>query len=102
VNSAFDSHPYIIQTPSNAHFLFKHWDDECVVYNNLSGETHLLERISAELLYSITDEPKQYQTLLHSLETTFNESSLKDLTNYLDQILEHFQALCLIEIKTNP
>lgn len=102
MNSASDSHPYIIQTPSNARFLFKHWDDECVVYNNLSGETHLLEQNSAELLSSITEEPRQYQTLLHSLETTFNESSPKDLTNYLDQVLEHFQALGLIEIKTNP
>jgi PqqD family protein of HPr-rel-A system len=100
VNSVYSHHQYTIQTPDNAHFLFKHWDDECVVYNNLSGETHLLEQHSARLLSSISEEPKQYQALLHSLKTTFSETPSEEITDYLNQALDHFQKLVLIEIKT--
>ena len=33
------------------------WDDEFVVYNNLSGETHLLDGGAMQLLRAVADAP---------------------------------------------
>jgi len=88
-----------INVPVNANLLFKYWDEECVVYNNLSGETHLLEHYAAELLSSINEQPKTYQTLLKKLTTDFDGSPQAEIAGHLENILTHFQELNLIEIK---
>lgn len=33
------------------------WDDECVVYNNLSGNTHLLEASAMQVLLALQPAP---------------------------------------------
>lgn len=93
-NAPFSQH--IIKTPSNSCFLFQHWDGESVVYNNLSGETHLLEQNSAELLASIQEHPLNYNDLLKQLTTTFSNTSNEKIANYLDSTLKHFQEHGLI------
>lgn len=95
--SVFDQ--TIINVPVNANFLFKYWDEECVLYNNLSGETHLLEHYSAELLSSINEQPKTYQTLLKKLTTDFDDFPQAEIADHLENILTHFQKLNLIEMK---
>lgn len=95
--SVFDQ--TIVNVPVNANFLFKYWDEECVLYNNLSGETHLLEHYGAELLASINEQPKTYQTLLKKLTTDFDGSPQAEIADHLENILTHFQELNLIEMK---
>jgi len=99
VNNAPVFDQTIINVPANANFLFKYWDEECVLYNNLSGETHLLERYSAKLLSSINEQPKTYQILLKKLTTDFSDSPQAEISGHLENILTHFQELNLIEMK---
>jgi PqqD family protein of HPr-rel-A system len=98
VNNAFTKTQHSIKVPDNAHFLFKYWDGECVVYNNLSGETHLIEENSALLLSLINESPKSYTALLDTLTSNDGDTSQQDINNYLTETLAHFQALNLIEI----
>jgi PqqD family protein of HPr-rel-A system len=88
-----------IKTPTRACFLFQHWDGESVVYNNMSGETHLLEQNSAELLSSIQEQPLSYQSLFNMLITTSSERSHEEIENYLNNVLIHFQELNLIDVE---
>lgn len=58
--------------------LFKYWDDQCVVYNTLSADTHLLYSSTARLL-----------ELIIALE---NDVSLLNAIR-MDKSLEHYHAL---------
>lgn len=88
-----------INVPVNANFLFKYWDEECVVYNNLSGETHLLELHGAKLLSSINEQPKTYQVLLNKLAADFDGLPQAEIADYLENTLSHFQKTNLIKIQ---
>ena len=98
--SAFDR--CTIKTPARACFLFQHWDGESVVYNNMSGETHLLEQNSAELLSSIQEQPLSYQSLLNRLTAASSDISCEEIANYLDNTLAHFQELNLVDLESEP
>ncbi len=89
----------IIKAPTNSCFLFQHWDNESVVYNNVSGETHLLERNSAELLSSIQKQSLSYNSLLNILTEMSNNLPHEELANYLDNTLTHFQELSLVDVQ---
>lgn len=96
--SVFDQ--CIIKTPARACFLFQHWDGESVVYNNMSGETHLLEQNSAELLLSIQEQPLSYSSLLNRLTTDSSDTSREEIANHLDNTLTHFQKLNLVDLES--
>lgn len=74
------------------------WDDEFVVYNNLSGDTHLLGSAAAQILLKLQHAPSDAihlaQSLTSSLEVeVMDESLAPQLTN----ILADLNALALIE-----
>lgn len=78
---------------STSEFIFSYWDNECAVYDELSGNSHLLTADSAEILglmqkkvpesqlldkvlslNDITDE--QSIEMIKQLRIAFNESGL--------------------------
>jgi len=93
--SDFSNH--LFSAPDNAHFLFKNWGEEYVVYNNLSGETHLLQQESGELLSFIHKRPMHYQDLLSKLSSSFEVITPEDAENYLGHSLKLFHELSLIK-----
>ena len=70
-----------------------------MLYNNLSGETHLLEKTCADLISTIHQKPTDYQSLLDMLITTYKETTTDEAIGYLDQTLAHLQELELLELE---
>lgn len=70
--------------------LFRFWGEECVVYDRLSGDTHLLPALHAELLELITqglrgseliDRIKTEYHLSHAEAVGFSNTLSRDYKN---------------------
>ena len=87
------------QVQDNATFSFYAWGDECVVYNELSGHTHLLDHLAAEVLYSIKNRPASTEKLASQLHEKLDLSQTSDhsLNVYLKKILPELQRAELLE-----
>jgi len=73
--------------------LWKSWDGEFVVYNSGSGDTHLLDPLTAEVLKNIQQGPIAPAELAAKLFVSDNES----LDAYLSAVLRKLEELELIE-----
>lgn len=67
------------------------WEDEFVVYNDLSGDTHLLGADAMDLLRLLKGAPRQEQDLhdalfLRSAEAASDNRALRDLLLQLSAI----------------
>lgn len=75
---------------------FQSWDEEVVVYNDLSGDTHLLGPVAAQILVELNTAPADKERLLSSLFMSCM-SEVDGLEQELDIILQNLHALALIE-----
>lgn len=62
------------------------WDEECALYNDLSGDTHLIERPTLELLLDLAAQPQSVAQLLdagygepHDIESALRQLQLLHL-----------------------
>lgn len=70
---------------------FRHWDDEVVVYNSLSGDTHLLDEAAARLLLKLQPMPADVEGLAAAL-------AIPDVpASRVEEILLQLDALALVE-----
>jgi PqqD family protein of HPr-rel-A system len=77
---------------------FCSWGDELIVYNNLSGDTHLLGLVAAQILLRLQHAPSDFISLVESLTSLLpTEVMGEPLEPQLVNILEDLNALALIE-----
>lgn len=74
----------------------RQWDGECVLYNDLSGDTHLLGEAAVELLLALRREPATRDALAAVLEAEFDIDPA-DLGAETDQLLQHLERLHLVD-----
>lgn len=67
------------------------WDDEYVLYNDLSGDTHLFGADAMQLLLHLRAGPADEETLARALEV------LPDERDAMAVMLAELRALSLIE-----
>jgi PqqD family protein of HPr-rel-A system len=82
---------------SNVALHFRAWDDEIVVYNSLSGDTHLIDSATAQLLHLLQTAPADAATLAKALAPYFEVTQSADLPIRIEQLLTNLDALALIE-----
>lgn len=75
------------------------WDDDYVIYNQLSGDTHLLDGISGELICALSEEAMSRTELLKKLNELLEVPSELEMENYLDDFIARFQKLGLLDIE---
>lgn len=70
---------------------YRQWDGECVLYNDLSGDTHLLGDGAIELLLALRRGPATRAALAAVLQAEFDidPAALDDETETLLQDLKH-------------
>jgi len=74
------------------------WDDEFVVYNNLSGDTHLLGSAAAQILLKLQQAPSDAMTLAESLASSLRVEMMDEaLAPHIAGLLADLNALALIE-----
>jgi len=77
---------------------FRHWDaEEVVVYNSLSGDTHLLDSSTAEILLMLRHEVLDVLSLARLLASTWQCEPTTDFLDELEMTLSDMHALSLVE-----
>jgi len=82
-------------TPGQA-LACREWDGEAVLYNDLSGSTHLLDGAALDVLYALRDEPADAAQLAIRLADRFDAGG-DDLVAALADMLSALAGLDLIE-----
>lgn len=76
---------------------FRSWDDEFVVYNSRSGDTHLLGSVAAQILLKLQQAPSNSATLAESLAPLLHADRDDDVVAQIEHILADLDTLALIE-----
>jgi len=82
--------------PAGAELLWQTWDSETIVYNSLSGQTHLLDALSAATLKEIERDPGTIAELTRRLAERF-QIGTGDLPQRLAVVCAQFDELGLAE-----
>jgi len=73
------------------------WDNEFVVYNSGSGDTHLLDPVAAEALQSLEQESADLSELAGKIAASLKIEPDSEFSAYLEQLLSNLYKLGLIE-----
>ena len=76
---------------------FHSWDNEYVVYNSLSGDTHLLNLTASQVLLKLQQSPADAITLAKLVAPTDQSKSQAELELQIEHLLAELNALNLIE-----
>lgn len=79
--------------PSDIALASRCWDGNCVVYHELSGDTHLLSSVDWEVLSAMDGRPVTLADLFTKVRQSLGERD----ELYLSQLLEAFVDTGLIE-----
>ncbi len=82
--------------PVGAELRWQTWDDEVIVFNTASGQTHLLDALSAATLREIESRPGGINQLADRLAERF-ELDGADLSQRLTEVCARFDELGLVE-----
>jgi len=75
----------------------RRWEDEFVVYNRLSGDTHLLSSSAAQILLQLQESPASQTELAEILIRTHDAEHQDDFMSQMEIILADLDKQQLIE-----
>lgn len=87
--------PWRVISDSALHFRF--WNEECIVYNSLSGDTHLLDLAATQILLHLQQAPSDAITLAGSLAPLLQTEMDGDFSLQVERLLADLDTLGLIE-----
>ena len=76
--------------------VFREWDGEAVLYNDLSGNTHLLDGAAIDVLQALRLRPSDAATLAAGLSRHF-EAGADELSLMIEDLLAGLATLDLVE-----
>jgi len=75
---------------------FREWDGEAVLYNDLSGNTHLLDGAAIEVLLALRQRPADAAALAAGLAGRF-DAGADELSAMIEDMLAGLAGLDLVE-----
>lgn len=81
----------------SASLSWKSFDDEFIVFNATSGDTHLLNRVSAEALRCLEDSPATATQLARRVIERLGLPESHDTERQIAELLFRFDDLGLVE-----
>lgn len=78
-------------------FVVRKWDDELVVYDCATGDTHLLDAIASQLFACLQRTPSTNETLIQLISSCFVVDSTDEVAFEVVRILDNLKDLGLIE-----
>ena len=75
--------------------IWRRWGDEYVVYNPLSGDSHLLDFVSAQGLLHLAEHEISAEELVGELSSALGIDADDDLVRYVGRITTEFAELGL-------
>ncbi|MDD5579525.1 MAG: HPr-rel-A system PqqD family peptide chaperone [Methylobacter sp.] len=91
----------VIGLPKAAVIRCRFWDDECVIYNQFTGETHLVEGMGAEIFKLISEKSATRTQLLQTIHSVFELETGFDIEDFLDNLILQYQKLGLLDVMEN-
>jgi PqqD family protein of HPr-rel-A system len=73
------------------------WGDECVLYHEGSGDTHLLEPFVMEVLQALHRAPATVSTIVEVLAREGGEETRHQMSNHIDSLFSTLHRLGVIE-----
>lgn len=73
------------------------WEDESVVFNDLSGDTHLLGASALHLLHTLRAGAADLPALTATLQAEFDIDPDDDPATLVAELLDELRALALID-----
>lgn len=73
------------------------WNGECVVFNGLSGDTHLLSEFAGQILLQLQQVPCDATSLYALFPAIPQDDAEQELELQIDDILADLDSLSLIE-----
>ena len=77
--------------------LHRRFSDHCVIYHSGSGDTHLVDGVSFNVLDILNEGVYTFEGLLKKLMAEFDVDSNSQLREYLTSLLYEFQKLAIVE-----
>jgi PqqD family protein of HPr-rel-A system len=84
-----------VVTPEALHW--KMWDDECVVFNATTGQTHILDPVLALLIRQIDEGCNNTDELLNRTTKLLGVDLTEEIRETLGQMLHQLAEFSLIE-----
>jgi PqqD family protein of HPr-rel-A system len=84
----------------NATLHWQTWDDDCIVFNSASGQTHLLDPLPALLLRQVDEGCSDRELLLNGTAKLLDVELTAEIRGLLDQALKQLDDAGLIEPTT--
>jgi PqqD family protein of HPr-rel-A system len=91
----------VISLPEGGLVCGRFWEDESVVYNQLSGETHLIVGIGAQVFKFVSEKAITRNVLLQNLQRVFELETDFDMEELLDNLILQYQKLGLLAVTEN-
>jgi PqqD family protein of HPr-rel-A system len=77
---------------------YRCWDGECVLYNDLSGDTHLLDELALALLAQLQATPRSAEQLAAAFDLDSDPAAEdEDGAAFLTTLLDDLAALQLVD-----
>jgi len=89
------------RVPLRNMFSWRVWDDEFLVYNTASGQTHHLNFLAGEALRSLEAEPASASELVCRLADQFEIAQDSPPLQTIDRLIREFDELGLIAPSTS-
>jgi len=91
----------LIALPTAAIIHCRFWDDECVIYNQLTGDVHLIDGMGVEIFRVLSTKAATLIQLLQNINSVFEWDIDFDAESYLDNLIMEYQKLGLVEVTEN-
>lgn len=76
---------------------FRAWDDEVVIYDALSGDTHIIDPTAAQILQALQHSPSDVPSLAKLLAVQLQCEPGDELNQDIESVLSDMAALSLVE-----
>lgn len=87
----------LVQRRATSSFHWASWGDEYVVFDEVSGQTHLLDPVKAYILEVLSDGPAGVSNLSHALAQMLAPSADANQLDVIVGALEQLERAQLIE-----
>ena|SRR5215470_9553839 len=87
--------------PAENTLAWRVWDDEFLVYNTVSGQTHHLNLLAGEALRSLEAEPGSARALVCRLAHQFEIAEDSPPLQMIERLIREFDELGLIVPRTS-
>ena len=87
----------IWRIPADQKILWRHWEGDYVIFNSLSGETHILDIVSGKVLKRIMNGPSTTEDIRSEIGDFLEVRNDSELARAVDKILNGLEDTGLVE-----